>query len=130
MFCNNCGAKLNDNLHHCPKCGAVVTGVRQASAADSSVPERHANDPSAVLFWGILGVVLSMPVCLLGVAFSCVGLYKANRYMNESGEYSRRVSVGRTLSICGVVVGLIVTILLSVAVYLAAKNIWFSPQYV
>lgn len=115
MICNNCGAEINDNIRICPNCGAIVSGEKQNVTAASTYVGPMGN-PTPVLVWGILGLAFScfFFTGLLGVIFSIIGLTKAKEYNAfTSGGSSRQATIGKILSIVGVVVGA-VSVLLSI----------------
>lgn len=114
MNCEKCGAPMNDNFRVCPQCGAPVRGQEEKITTTSTYYGSLGN-PTPVLVWGIVGLAFSLTFYLsfLGVIFSIVGLRKANTY-NEFTRYapSTKAKIGKRLSIAGIIVGIIMTILL------------------
>ena len=95
-FCQNCGAKLNENQVICVKCGAAVKEVKY----DESINQKTnslavAGFITAMIslllnFWGIVGIIATI---LSGVALSQLG--------------SRPEEKGKALAIIGLCVGII-----------------------
>ena len=118
MFCDKCGAQLNDNSRVCPQCGAPIQGEEQ-NITTTSTYAGSLGDPTPVLVWGILGLAFACTffVSFLGIIFSAVGLKKANAY-NQFTNYaeSGKARTGRNLAKAGLIVGIIMTVLLVIYV--------------
>ncbi len=113
MFCPKCGAAINENQRVCPACGHPIAGEENNVTAATTYKGPLAN-PVPVLVWGILGLsfALSFVLSFLGIIFSAVGLHKATSYYAFTGSApSNMVRIGRKLSIAGLIVGIILTIL-------------------
>ena len=111
MYCENCGASIDEFAKACPQCGHPVSGSGQTivSASDASV--KDSNPP---LIWGILGMAFACTffASVLGIIFSIIGLKKANAYNATYGfGVSNKVNHGRRLSIGGIIAGSILTVL-------------------
>ena len=115
MYCQKCGAQLNESSRVCPQCNATVYST-YAGPLGNPVP---------VLVWGVVGLstALTFYFSLLGVIFSIVGLVKSNRY-NEftNSADSNMARIGRRLSIAGIIVGGILTTVLLVLLVLLVVN--------
>ena len=113
MFCDKCGAQLNDNSRVCPQCGAPIHG-EEMNITTTSTYAGSLGDPKPVLVWGILGLAFACTFFLsfLGIIFSAVGLKKANAY-NQFTNFadSGQAKTGRALSKAGLIVGIILTVL-------------------
>lgn len=113
MFCDKCGAQLNENSRVCPQCGAPIQGEEQ-NITTTSTYAGPLGDPKPVLVWGILGLAFACTFFLsfLGIIFSAVGLKKANAY-NQFTNFaeSGQAKTGRALSKAGLIVGIIMTVL-------------------
>ena len=105
---------MNDNVRLCPQCGTPVRGEEQRITPNSTYQGSLGN-PTPVLVWGIVGLAFSLTVYLsfLGIIFSIVGIRKANTYNNFTGYApSTKAKIGRRLSIAGIIVGGIFTVLM------------------
>lgn len=113
MYCQKCGAFLNENSRLCPQCGNPIPGEERNVTINSTYQGALGN-PTPVLVWGIVGLAFSLSfyLSLLGVIFSIVGLNKSNTY-NQFTSYttSNKAKIGRRLSIAGIAVGSLFTIL-------------------
>lgn len=127
MYCEKCGSQINENTRFCPNCGALISGEEQNVTAASTY-EGPMGSPTPVLIWGILGLsfALTMFLSILGIIFSAVGLNKAKNFESfTGGAYSRQASIGRKLSIAGIIVGIIMTVLFIIyiaVIILGAKS--------
>lgn len=113
MYCEKCGSQINDNSRFCPNCGATISGEEQNVTAASTY-EGPMGNPTPVLVWGIIGLAFSCSFVLsfLGIIFSIIGLNKAKNFAAFTGNaYSKQASIGRRLSIAGIIVGAIFTVL-------------------
>ncbi len=113
MYCDKCGAQLNDNSRVCPQCGAPIQGEEQ-NITTTSTYAGPLGDPKPVLVWGILGLAFACTFFLsfLGIIFSCIGLKKANAYYQFTNyAQSGQAKTGRALSKAGLIVGIILTVL-------------------
>lgn len=119
MYCNKCGTLLNENTRICPQCGAPVVG-QERNLTTTSTYQGPLGNPVPVLVWGIIGLsfALTFYLSFLGVIFSFVGLSKSNKYRAFTGDApSNMAKIGRRLSIAGIIVGIILTILCAVFVF-------------
>ena len=111
MFCGNCGAQLDDSFRACPRCGAPVQRQQTSAAYNPTYIDPRSN-PKPVLVFGILSLSFSLTFFLsfLGTIFGIVGLVKAKAYNNFTGNVpSKQVTIGRRLSLAGLIVGSIIT---------------------
>ena len=118
MLCEKCGSQLNDNSRFCPNCGAPIPGEEQ-NVTTTSTYEGPMGNPTPVLVWGILGLSFAtIPyINFLGLIFSIVGLSKAKKYAEfTGGAYSKQASIGRGLSIAGIIVGAIFTLIFTIVI--------------
>lgn len=127
-FCNRCGTQLNGEWV-CPMCGTPVNdAVNQNMTQELNQPinqnqpygnyPRHGSSPqppvqqgspSSVLVWCIVGGALAWSG-IVGLIFSIIGLRKANAYIKQYGPISKQVTVGKIISIIGIVVSSIMTV--------------------
>ncbi len=130
MYCNNCGARVSDGIRHCPNCGAVIRSSQPLSAGNREA-EAPLADPASVLLWGILALVFSLTICFLGIIFGCIGLVKANQYFSiPADQYNKKVSLGRSLSIAGIIIGVCMTIMTAVGIYLLIRFLNPQPHFI
>lgn len=128
LFCNKCGTQLNGE-QVCPMCGApVINAVNQNITQDlnqpinqnqpygnyqrydsSPQPPVQQGNPTSVLVWCIVGGALAWSG-IVGLIFSIIGLRKASAYIKQYGPISQQVTVGKVISIIGIVVSSIMTI--------------------
>ena len=105
MYCNNCGAEIDDNAVVCPKCG-VATGVETAV-------ETAATEPQKKNGLAIAGFVLAFFVPLVGLILSIIGKKKsaeldgAGAKLAIAGIVISCVAIVAVIAI-GVVIGVIV----------------------
>lgn len=86
MYCHQCGAKLDDNSNFCSKCGAPTHSEQKDSIEQpnynslNTTPQAQQNNTHATDdgMYGILGLVFSFIIPLLGLIFSIIGLNKNN----------------------------------------------------
>lgn len=95
MNCVKCGAPV-DGKAYCPQCG---TPTEQANGPQ---PGQTLGNPSKVLVFGILSLALSSGI--IGIIFGIIGLVQASRYNQTYGPVSKQVSIGKGLSIAGIIV--------------------------
>lgn len=119
MNCVKCGAPV-DGKAFCPQCGTPVAqaGGQQPQPAQ---PQQTLGSPSKVLVFGILSLALSSGV--IGLIFGIIGLVQAKRYNETYGPVSRQVSIGKGLSIAGIIVS-IVCLLIYVACIVFLATHW------
>ncbi len=126
MFCEKCGAQLEDDASFCSHCGTPVTRTEgfkteaepapqsEAQATPEMQPEAMPAEPqpipqdqpqaqpapapvqTATNTLAIVGFVLSFFVSLAGLICSCIGLKKANTEFGGNGK---------GLAIAGIVIG-------------------------
>lgn len=124
MYCNRCGAQVFDNTRFCPNCNMVINGEEQ-NITETSTYEGPMGSPAPALCWGILGLAFSITFwfSILGLIFSSVGINKAKRFMNfTGGAENSRVTVGRCLSIAGIIVSCVmITLMIVLIVFLNFK---------
>ena len=127
-FCNRCGTQLNGEWV-CPMCGTPVNdAVNQNITQELNQPinqnqpygnyQRHDSSPqppvqqgspTSVLVWCIVGGALAWSG-IVGLIFSIIGLRKANAYIKQYGPISKQVTVGKIISIIGIVLSSIMTV--------------------
>ena len=75
---------------------------------ESIVPQ---SEVDSILTWGIVGLVCSFLISILGIIFSAVAMSKAKRCLNTYGYLPNQAKTGRTLGIVGLVVSIIFTVI-------------------
>lgn len=116
MLCEKCGAAINENIRICPQCGTPIRGEEQNITSNSTYQGPLGNT-TPVLVWGIIGLAFALIFYfnILGIIFSIVGLKKANAYNEFTGDaQSKKVKIGKKLSIAGVIVGSISFVLMTI----------------
>ena len=102
----------------------VINGEEQ-NITETSTYEGPMGSPAPALCWGILGLGFSITFwfSILGLIFSSVGINKAKRFMNfTGGAENTRVTVGRCLSIAGIIVSCVmITLMIALIVFLNFK---------
>ena len=123
MFCQRCGAFINDNQRVCPQCGMVISG-QEANVSNVSSYEGPMGSTTPALVCGILGLSFACTfyLSILGVIFSIIGLCKANKARTIIGNTSKKVNTGRKLSIAGIITGAILTTLLFIVIIVVALS--------
>ena len=109
---------MTETTRICPQCGTPVSG-EERNLTTTSTYQGPLGNPVPVLVWGIVGLsfALSFYLSLLGIIFSFIGLSKSNKYREFTGDApSNMAKIGRRLSIAGIIVGMILTVLLTVFV--------------
>ena len=109
MYCHNCGSRLSENARFCPNCGEAVRSLPSKAAP---APSASGPSPVSVLIWGILGMAFATMGGLgfIGTIFSIIGLCKAGSYHAHGGAECKQATIGRSLSIAGLIVGIVMTI--------------------
>jgi len=108
MYCEKCGTQIFENTRICPNCGKAIPGEHQ-NVTEASTYEGPMGAPTPVLVWGILGLSFSctMIFSILGLIFSIISLRKAGKYRAfTGGASSTQVTIGRRLSIAGLIVSI------------------------
>lgn len=105
MFCNNCGAEINDQAVICPKCG-----VPTVKNSNLGVKETAPNSVGA-LICGILGWVFCL-IPIVGLVLSIIGLCLSISGRNKAAKDPARYGstamliVAMVFSIIGLVAAL------------------------
>lgn len=134
-FCNRCGTQLNGEWV-CPMCGTPVNDAvnqydknkfyniaqelnqpinqnlpygKYPRHDSSPQPPVQQGSPTSVLVWCIVGGALAWSG-IVGLIFSIIGLRKANAYIKQYGPISKQVTVGKIISIIGIVLSSIMTV--------------------
>lgn len=141
MFCKNCGNQLPDDAVFCGHCGTRVESepaVQPAYAAPQEpvyaapqttytvpqsapvvAPARPQEDPElnelaqSTMILGIVGLALS-ELGLPGLIISSIAMKKAEEFERRAGGFYGKAKVGRRLAKPGKILGLIMTIFLTV----------------
>jgi hypothetical protein len=132
MFCKYCGNQLPETANFCPKCGkindaakataasepksepAAETATFFSDAANDYVPVEPVNveeelerseREGSILKMAILGLAFAWSgfLSLLGLIFSIIARAKISAYVRDYGETRGRASVGKGLSIGGLI---------------------------
>ncbi|MBR1709020.1 MAG: hypothetical protein IJ719_09360 [Clostridia bacterium] len=113
MKCPYCRNELSGDSDHCPNCGRSI--VVKIKKEEDYIGPLGTSRP--ILTWGILAIGLGcIPItCVLGVVFGLIGLHKANNYAKFTGTLLGPARAGKILSILGISMGVIVTVLTVIA---------------
>ena len=119
MFCKYCGNQLPDDANFCPKCGKV-TDEKTTNTTDSYSsyqPEpiafeevnqnfasiQKSEDAGSILKFAILGLAFSVPFSILGLIFTIIAKSKVKRFIHKYGDTEGRATVGKHLTIPGMI---------------------------
>lgn len=157
MFCKNCGASLNEDVKFCPECGTPVTVAEPEEPKPSPIfaePEPKApmytppapdysyaqpayaqavpymEDPSPILTWGIVGLVCSFLINILGIIFSAIALTKAKNYAERYGSLPDQARTGRGLAITGLIIGILSVLVFILAIIFSVAVIYAAAPYI
>lgn len=104
MFCKNCGADIPADTEFCPNCGAAVTAApAPAQNADCTAKAR------TLMILGIIAAALA-ELGIPGIILGAIGLKKAKAFVAEFGSTWGMSKAGRILSMVGLILGIIMTI--------------------
>ena len=98
------------------------------AAPESIVPQ---NIVDSIFTWGLVGLITSLVISILGIIFSAIAMSKAKRCLNEYGYLPQQAKTGRTLGIVGLVLGIVFTVLgiLALIMVIAAMAYGYSRVY-
>lgn len=127
MFCKYCGNQLPEDAKFCPKCGKI-TEEQEFEANDAFETQENENsnfyesepiilnetrndvldqqkdeDAGSILKFAILGLAFSIPVSVLGLIFTIISKSKVKGFIRKYGETSGRATVGKILTIPGMI---------------------------
>jgi hypothetical protein len=127
MFCKYCGNQLPEDAKFCPKCGKI-TEEQEFEANDAFEKQENENsnfyepepiilnetrndvldqqkdeDAGSILKFAILGLAFSIPVSVLGLIFTIISKSKVKGFIRKYGETSGRATVGKILTIPGMI---------------------------
>ena len=137
MFCKFCGNELPDGAGFCTKCGKVVSyeeaqisGINTPFINDNEYTPFNEQDKEKeskgadILKFAILSLAFasSFYLSVLGLVFSIIARVKLKKYVAQYGETEGKATVGKHLSL----VGLIVSIVLSVLCFILLFVIIFA----
>lgn len=115
MLCKKCGFEISEG-DFCPNCG-------ESNVSEVANTVKETSDPGkakgiVALIMGILSLV-NMCSCGTGIIFAIVGMILGSsgfKASEEAGYENKMAKIGKTLSIIGLILGIIGTI--GVAAYL------------
>ncbi len=111
-YCPNCGNILNDNTTICPKCGMQITQSNTTNTMNTMSAAPSANGENNIAIAGlILSFIIPIVGPIVGLVLSIIGLKK-----------SKKTNSGRGLSIAGIVVSTIYTIISIIAIFLTFSS--------
>ncbi|MBR2974268.1 MAG: zinc-ribbon domain-containing protein [Clostridia bacterium] len=113
MTCKYCGNQLTNQATFCPKCGKRVSCEVQEEvcAADCGNPLPIDNDKQdgqagRILLFAIMGLAFGVTgiLSVLGIVFSYLAKARIGSYVAQYGQTNGRASVGKGISIGGMIV--------------------------
>ena len=129
MFCKFCGTELAENANFCSRCGKIVdmslpeepmiTEELPAELPDDiqeseqdTVQKEKSSLARKILTFAILGCAFAFTSYLsfIGLAFSIVSAALVRKYLKRYQYTERNATVGRALSIVGIIVSVVFTI--------------------
>ena len=140
MFCKYCGNALQENASFCPVCGKITkdtNGNEEISVTELYTQQEVIEDTDMgemsnpfktekqslggnILKFAILGLAfgVTMYLSFLGVFFSVIAQLKLNEYKSKFIETEGRATVGKSLSIAGMIVSIVFSCLLILIIIL------------
>ncbi len=115
MRCSYCGYAMDREQERCPSCGKLLQVQLQEPKDQVTEYEGPIGTSKPAFTWGLLASVLgsSLIASPLGIIFGLIGLLRARNFERYTGSLYGRGRVGKTLSIVGMVIGSILTVLLA-----------------
>ena len=148
MFCKYCGNQLSDDAKFCSKCGKITDAnetvvnptdydffsvepiTPQLDYMQGQAMYEKDRKAGAILKFAILGLALTCTfyLSLLGVIFSMIARAKSRKYIRLYGETNGRATVGRHLSLAGVIAGWVIVGFLALVVIVALGSYGSTPS--
>ena len=111
MYCNYCGAELNENASFCPNCGEQFKLNLPVEVQAPATAAPAADEPSStpILVLGIIAAAAS-DFGIPGIVLGAIGRKKAKAYLEKKGEIKGKALVGSILSKVGLILGIVMTV--------------------
>lgn len=147
MFCNKCGAMVEDGTKFCPSCGqslaqsAPEQPVYQQPTYQEPVyqqptyqqPTAPAINTTPILVMGILSICFACTFyfSFLGIIFGAIGKGKVKSYLAAGGTLSGKAKVGSILSTVGLILGIVMTVIAFIVLIalIAGGGSYYSYYY-
>ncbi len=127
-FCTACGAPVMQltPVPEPPKAAPILDMPEPTAPMYTPVPETAPEPPAvyampeavipqstvdSIFTWGLVGLICSLVISVLGIVFSAIAMGKARHCLNEYGFLPQQAKTGRTLGIIGLVLGILFTVL-------------------
>lgn len=146
MFCNKCGAQLNDGAAFCPNCGQQISQQSNPQPAPQQpAPQQPAYQQPAyqqpayqqpapqpiyrpilnstpILVFGILALAFASTffASFMGIIFGPIAMSKCSAFLAQGGVYAGKAKVGKILGRVGLILGIVMTVLFIVYIIVMA----------
>ena len=118
MYCSHCGNELPENANFCPECGnftttgAGTTTITVDPMIDAKAAQEKDDLGGSILKFSILGLAFGCSgfLALLGIIFTAIAKKKVRAYIAKFGETEGRATVGKILTIPGLIVSIFFTV--------------------
>lgn len=139
MFCNNCGAQVNDGVQFCPNCGKTLNNQVNQQPIYQPVNQQPVNqqpvnqqpvyqpvnqptvqaDPS-IFTMGLLSLIFADTFFLsfLGIIFGAIAKNKVKAFEALGGVLTGKSKVGSILAKIGLILGIVLTVIFVIYIFI------------